>query len=100
MRQGEALGLTWPMVDLDAESLTISWQLQSLRYNEPRKPSSGFRIPDGYEARQLKGTLHLVRPKSAKGWRVIPLVEWMTDRAHRMARRGARTTRTDSSGPT
>jgi integrase len=77
MRQGEALGLTWPAVDLDRSLLTISWQLQPLPYRVARDRDSGFRIPDGYEARQLEGRLHLVRPKSKAGWRVIPLVPWM-----------------------
>jgi len=77
MRQAESLGLTWDMVDLGSETLTVWWQLQPLRYRVPRDRSSGFRIPDGYEARQLKGALHLVRPKSEKSRRVIPLVPWM-----------------------
>lgn len=77
MRQGEALGLTWDCVDLEANALTISWQLQPLNYRVPRDHSSGFRVPDGYEVRQLKGRWHLVRPKSKAGWRVIPLVPWM-----------------------
>jgi len=77
MRQGEALGLTREQVDLERNTLTISWQLQSLRYRVPRDRSSGFRVPDGYEARHLRGALHLVRPKSESGKRVIPLVPWM-----------------------
>lgn len=79
MRQAEALGLTWDEVDLERATLTISWQLQPLPYNIPRDRASGFRVPDGYEVRQLDGSLHLVRPKSKKGWRVIPLVPWMRD---------------------
>lgn len=78
LRQGEALGLTWPEVDLDAGSLTISWQLQSLPYLDANDRRKGFRIPDGYEARRLSGAYHLVRPKSKAGWRVIPLVPWAT----------------------
>lgn len=31
-RQGEALGLCWPQVDLDAGTVEISWQLQRLRW--------------------------------------------------------------------
>ena len=77
LRQGEALGLTWDEVDLDRGLLTISWQLQPLSYRVKRDRSSGFRIPDGYEARQVKGRWHLVRPKTNAGWRVIPLVPWM-----------------------
>lgn len=78
MRRGECLGLTWPQVDLAAETLTISWQLQDLNYLDKHDRSKGFLVPDGFEARQLKGRKHLVRPKSDAGWRVIPLVPWMT----------------------
>jgi hypothetical protein len=77
MRQGECLGLTWEQVDLDAGSLTISWQLQALNYRDKSNRRAGFLIPDGYEVRQLEGRMHLVRPKSDAGWRVIPLVPWM-----------------------
>lgn len=76
-RSAETRGLTWPEVDLDdAETLTISWQVKSLRYREKGNPAAGFLIPDGYEARHLIGSTHLVRPKSAAGWRVQPLVPW------------------------
>lgn len=77
LRQGEALGLTWDAVDLDRGILTISWQLQPLPYRIKRDRTSGFRVPDGYEAKQVKGRWHLVRPKTRAGWRVIPLVPWM-----------------------
>lgn len=77
MRRGECLGLTWDAVDLDSGILAVSWQLQALPYKTPRDRSSGFRIPDGYEARPLHGALHLVRPKTERGWRIIPLVEPM-----------------------
>jgi integrase len=76
MRQAECLGLTWEAVDLDAGTLDVSWQLQSLPYLDRR--ASTFRVPDGYEARRLVGAAHLVRPKSAAGVRVIPLVPWMS----------------------
>ena len=95
MRQGERLGLTWPLVDLaaDVPTFDISWQLQPLPYAHgcpggDRAPSCGkkrgadcpgrhFRIPDGYEVRQLEGRMHLVRPKTERGQRIIPLVPWM-----------------------
>jgi integrase len=76
-RQGECLGLTWPRISDDA--LTLDWQLQPLPYRVKRDTSSGFRVPDGYEKRQLEGQLHLVRPKSKAGWRVAPLVPMMAD---------------------
>lgn len=79
MRQGECLGLTWEQVDLDIGAITVSWQLQPLPYKVKRDRTSGFRVPDGYEARQLKGALHLVRPKSKAGWRVIPIVPVMVE---------------------
>ncbi len=79
VRQGEALGLTWEAVDFDRNELVLAWQLQALPYRIPRDRSSGFRIPDGYEVRQLHGSLHLVRPKTRAGWRVLPMVPWMRD---------------------
>lgn len=72
MRKGECLGLTWPEVGPDA--LAVSWQLQALPYRDKHDRSAGFRVPDGYEARQLDRSLHLVRPKSKAGWRMVPLV--------------------------
>jgi integrase len=76
LRQAEALGLTWDQVDLDAGTLTVSWQVKSLRYLDRGNPDAGFQMPDGYEARRLVGATHLVRPKSQAGWRVQPLVPW------------------------
>jgi integrase len=76
LRQAEALGLTWENIDLDAGTLTVCWQVKSLRFIDSKDRDKGFRIPDGYEVRQLTGATHLVRPKSAKGYRVIPLVPW------------------------
>jgi integrase len=79
MRQGECLGLTWDCVDLDRGLIDVSWQLKALPYKVPRDRSSGFRVPVGYVARQLVGATHLVRPKTASGRRVIPLVPWMVE---------------------
>jgi integrase len=76
MRQAECLGLTWPEVDFDKGTLAVSWQLKALPYLDTKDRSKGFRIPDGYEVRRLEGALHLVRPKSEAGRRVIPLVPW------------------------
>lgn len=77
MRPGECLGLTWDAVDLEAGELDVSWQLQPLPYRVARDRTSGFRVPRGYEVRQLAGAMHLVRPKTKTGKRVIPLVPWM-----------------------
>jgi integrase len=79
MRPAETLGLTWDMVDLDGEdsTLTLAWQLKPLPYRKARDRDSGFRVPKGFEARQVDGALHLVRPKTKSGWRRIPLVPWM-----------------------
>lgn len=79
LRPAEALGLTWEMVDLNAETLTLAWQLKALPYIEHRNPESGFRVPRGFESRQLQGAYHLVRPKTRAGIRVIPLVPWLVD---------------------
>ena len=75
MRQGECLGLTWEAVDLETGTIDISWQLQTIPYED--RAAGTFRTPDGYEARHLEGTYHLVRPKTVRGYRIIPLVPWM-----------------------
>lgn len=79
LRPAEALGLTWDMVDLQAETMTLAWQLKALPYIEFRQPESGFRIPRGFESRHLQGAYHLVRPKTRAGIRVIPLVPWLAE---------------------
>jgi integrase len=93
MRQGECLGLCWEAVS--GGTVDVSWQLQAIPYmhgcgrdgNKQKCgrrfggdcPDRGLRVPDGYEYRQLDGNLCLVRPKTEKGQRVIPLVPWMVD---------------------
>ncbi|HCM95435.1 MAG TPA: hypothetical protein DIT09_12565 [Glutamicibacter sp.] len=79
LRPAEALGLTWEMVDLNAATMTLAWQLKPLPYLEHRNPASGFRVPLGFESRHLVGAYHLVRPKTRAGLRVIPMVPWLTD---------------------
>jgi integrase len=77
LRQGERLGLTWDHVDLERNTLDVSWQLQPLPYNVPRDRTSGFRVPDGYVVRHLVDAYHLVRPKSRSSRRTIPIVPWL-----------------------
>ncbi len=79
LRPAEALGLTWDMVDLDAATMTLAWQLKPLPYVERRDPTSGFRVPRGFESRHLIGAYHLVRPKTRAGIRVVPIIPWLTD---------------------
>ena len=76
-RRGETLGLTWECVDLQRLTLDISWQLQNLPYADKRDRSKGFVIPPKYEARHLTGAVHLLRPKSVKSRRMLPLVPWL-----------------------
>lgn len=79
MRQGECLGLTWDCVDLTVGLVRVEWQLQPLPYANRKDRAAGFRIPDGYEVRHLVDAYHLVRPKTRKGYRVIPLVPAMRE---------------------
>jgi integrase len=78
IRQGETLGLTWDRVNLNTGTVDISWQLQALPYNSGR--SGTLRVPDGYEFRRLEGALCLVRPKTVKSERLLPLSAVMVDR--------------------
>ncbi|WP_433675515.1 tyrosine-type recombinase/integrase [Microbacterium gorillae] len=79
LRPAEALGLTWDMVDLDAATMTLAWQLKALPYVRHRCPVSGFRVPRGFESRHLIGAFHLVRPKTRAGIRVVPVVPWLAE---------------------
>lgn len=90
MRQGECLGLTWGAIDLDRKVITVSWQLQNISYVHGCEPSCGkkraiscpdkkFDYPHGQEIIQVRGALHLLRPKSRKGWREIPLAPILAD---------------------
>jgi hypothetical protein len=82
-RQGELLGLELDRVD---DTLDLSWQLQRLTWAHGCTPFCGWRrgtecpdrfidAPVDHERRELTGGLWLTRPKSAAGWRTIPLVE-------------------------
>lgn len=77
MRQGECLGLLWDEVQDDR--ISVDWQLQALPYLDPKNKALGFRIPDGFDARHLERSYHLIRPKSKAGRRIIPLVPWMAE---------------------
>jgi integrase len=91
LRQGERLGLTRGAVKLwrtetgvAAGTITVEWQLQRLPYRVARDRKSGFVIPDGYDAKPLHGAFHLVRPKTRKGFRVMPLVPWAAEALERI----------------
>jgi integrase len=79
LRQGEALGLAWPDVDLDAGTLTVKQALQRQPY------AHGCSDPDacGTTARRCPkrrgGGLVLVAPKSRAGRRTIALPKPLVD---------------------
>lgn len=84
LRQGERLGLTRDAVNLDTGIITVSWQLQRLKWEHGcdggcgKKragscPSRKVDIPAGQEAHQIHGGLWLTRPKSRAGWRQVPI---------------------------
>lgn len=83
-RQGEALGLAWDRVDLDAGTVDLAWQLQRLPYRHGCDGTCGrsragscprreLAVPVSFEHRVVDGGLVLTRPKSRAGLRVIPL---------------------------
>jgi len=88
-RQGELLGLELARV---GDELDLSWQLKRFSWShgcnpsKPREPVCGAKqgakcperhldAPEDQEFRHLTGGLWLSRPKSAAGWRVVPLVD-------------------------
>lgn len=71
LRPAEALGLTWERVHPDR--LEIVWQLKALPYLDPADKTAGFRLPAAFVARHLCDAYHLVRPKTARGLRVVPI---------------------------
>lgn len=90
LRQGERLGLTRDAIDLDARIITVSWQLQRLRWQHGCSPKCGRKrgadcphrhitIPPGQEANQVHGALWLTRPKSRAGWRQVPIAPQLRD---------------------
>lgn len=91
LRQGERLGITVPMLDLDVPMLTVAWQLQRLSWRHGCDPDCGRKrgsecpgrsvfIPPDQEARHVSGGLWLTRPKSRAGWRQVPLLPRVADR--------------------
>jgi integrase len=93
-RQGELLGLRWSHVDLANGTIELAWQLQQLdqvhgcgsseatgstapacgRSRPGWCPKRRWAVPDGFPFVPLNGSLALTRPKSAAGYRVVPLV--------------------------
>lgn len=82
-RRGEVIGLE---VDRVGDMLDLSWQLRRLPWSHGCSGRCGFErgadCPErtmkaraDYEYRQIKGGLYWTRPKSRKGWRIIPLVD-------------------------
>ena len=88
-RQGELLGLE---LDRVTDELDLSWQLKRFSWShgcnpsKPWEPVCGAKqgskcperhlnAPEDQEFRHLTGGLWLSRPKSAAGWRVVPLVD-------------------------
>jgi integrase len=68
-RRGEVIGLEWDRV---TDVVDLSWQLLRLPITDiDGKPD----VPADYEYRHLVGGLYLTRPKSSRGWRIIPLVD-------------------------
>lgn len=77
LRSGEVRGLTWDRVDFERRLIDVSWQLQALPYED--RAAGTFRVPEGYQKRQLVGQMHLVRPKTKKSKRILPMVPWVYD---------------------
>jgi integrase len=86
LRQGEILGARIADLDLDVGLYEVQYKLEEIARDhgcgaEPcgykrgaACPRAVWRVPEGFESIHLSGAWHLTRPKSSKGWRVIPLI--------------------------
>lgn len=68
-RRGEVIGLERDRV---GEVIDLSWQLIRIKKTDV---DGVINAPSDYEYRHVDGGLYLTRPKSSKGWRIIPLVD-------------------------
>lgn len=78
LRQGEALGLCWPSLDLAAGTLRVETELVWLKYRhgcgEPAACGTARRCPD-----RTDGRFVLEEPKSARSRRTLPLPAELVD---------------------
>ena len=99
-RQGEALGIELDRVDLKDSRIDLSWQLQTITYSHGCKRlkegawecgwTRGHKCPQrfvdaspDYELRHLVGVQYLVRPKTERSRRSLPLVGALRDLVER-----------------
>ena len=102
-RKGEATGLTWDRLDLEAGTADISWQLQRVRWvhgcGSPTTcrtkrgadcPARTLALPKSRKYVVLDGTLVLAGPKTKRSRRLIPLAPALVKalKAHRKATMG------------
>lgn len=88
-RQGEIVGATLADLDLETGTYAVQWKLEELVREHgcggtctvkrgAACPQARWRVPDGFEMRQLDGRVHLTRPKS-RADRVVPLIPQMSE---------------------
>lgn len=76
-RLGEGLGLRWKDLDLDANIVTLRWELQELT----REPDGSYYVPPKYASKQLDGRFWLLSLKTKKSQgRVVPLPKSLCER--------------------
>lgn len=90
-RRGEVIGLERDRV---TDVIDLSWQLQRILYAHGcggkcgRRfagdcPDRTIKVKPDFEYRRITGGLYWTRPKSNKGWRIIPLVDPLRSILHR-----------------
>lgn len=96
IRQGERLGLRWSDVDLTTSALRISWSLTRIRYAHGCRDKDGnatcrarrgsgcpkriIPIPAGLEHEILESNFVLLRPKSQRSLRWLPIPPQLAER--------------------
>ncbi len=91
LRQGEALGLRWPYIDLDKQEMRVWWQLRRRGFEHGCAPACGRRKAGNCPERKLPmraGEIHLeggliLKAPKGTGKRTVPIPDQLAEELER-----------------